>query len=508
MDLSGPEIHPFIINDPDSPIPDIISRIARGVEGNSTTLNSFVRQAWPVLEPSTPFIENWHIDLISEYLTAVHTGEIRNLIINIPPRFMKSLLVSVLFPCWEWTEDPSLRFMFTSYSQPLCNKFSTDRRALILSPWYQNNWGDVVCFSKDQNLKTGYMNTARGHMLTAPARASAVGLGGKRLIIDDILNPKRAESKKERNSTLEWYRLNLPTRLDTKDGAKIIVEQRLTKNDLTGTMERDEPGKWTKVVIPIEAGSTTTYIFPISKREKVYEEGELLCPERFDAKRVAELRIELTPKGSAAQLDQKPTQAEGVMIKRSYWRSMPTKPIPLFKLWIWDTAVKKGEGRSFSSGGLMYFFDRGICIVRVVRERMIYPELKARVKEENDADPANAILIEDKSSGQQLIQDLLQDEEMKNLPILATESQWTKLDKVTRCNIELPVIVSGKVFLLENQPWLTSFKDEHADFPDGDYDDQVDWTIHGLHYYRTSFSMAGAADDDDMESGDDITGDL
>jgi len=503
---SDPEIPPFLAKDPESPIPDIIGRIGRGIQGNSMKFGVFIRHAWPVLEPSTPMAENWHIDIIAEYLEAVHNGEIRNLIINIPPRFTKSLLVSVLFPCWEWTEDPSLRFMFTSYAQALCNKFSTDRRALILSPWYQANWGETVRFSKDQNLKSGYMNTARGHMVTAAARASAVGLGGKRLIVDDILNPKRAESKAERRSSLNWYKLNLPTRLDAKDGSKIIVEQRLNKNDLTGTMIKDEPGKWEHLVIPIEAGETRTYIFPISKREKIYEQGELLCPDRFDAKRIAELRTELTPNGAAAQLDQKPVQAEGVIIKREYWRSMPVRPPALFKLWVWDTAVKKGEGRSYSVGGLLYFFDRGVCLTKVVRERMVYPELKARIKDEFNSEASHAILVEDKSSGQQIIQELQSD---GTLPIIPTEKQWTTLDKTTRCNIELPAIVAGRVFILDGQPWIISFKDECAEFPDGEYDDQVDMIVHGLHHYRTCFTTDSDGPDDDVdESEGDITDDL
>src|SRR5712692_5753329 len=125
------------------------------------SLADFVRQAWFVLEPKTAFLGNWHIDLLAEYLEAVAHGHITRLIINIPPRYGKSLLATIFLPCWVWLRNPAERFMFASYSAALSTKHSVDRRTLIQSQWYQRRWSGVVKLADDSNLKTEFSNTAR-----------------------------------------------------------------------------------------------------------------------------------------------------------------------------------------------------------------------------------------------------------------------------------------------------------------------------------------------------------
>src|SRR5260370_28205062 len=118
------------------------------------SLADFVRQAWFVLEPKTAFLGNWHIDLLAEYLEAVAHGEITRLIINIPPRYGKSLLATIFLPCWLWLRSPAEHFMFASYSAALSTKHSVDRRTLLQSPWYQSRWGSIVKLAEDLNQKT------------------------------------------------------------------------------------------------------------------------------------------------------------------------------------------------------------------------------------------------------------------------------------------------------------------------------------------------------------------
>ena len=117
------------------------------------SLRAFVEQAWPVLEPTTPFLPNWHIDLVCEHLEAITAGETTRLLINLPPRYMKSLLVSVFWPVWEWIASPSRRWICVSYSDALSLKLSLDRRTLVQSEWYQARWGHTVQLSSDQNVK-------------------------------------------------------------------------------------------------------------------------------------------------------------------------------------------------------------------------------------------------------------------------------------------------------------------------------------------------------------------
>ncbi|MGD0076081.1 MAG: hypothetical protein ABSD31_17330 [Candidatus Binataceae bacterium] len=243
------------------------------------SLADFVRQAWPVLEPKTPYLDNWHVDLLIEALEAVAAGELRRLIINIPPRYGKSLLISVFFPVWVWVTNAAERFLFTSYSAQLATKHSVDRRALIQSQWFRCRWGAVVKLSGDGNLKTEFTNTVRGHMIATSVGASATGRGGNFLICDDLINPEQANSDALRSSSIRWFDETFSTRLDDKrSGRVIIIEQRTHVNDLTGHLLA-EPG-WHHIALPAIAEKRTVIIFPCSRREVVREEGDILWPKR------------------------------------------------------------------------------------------------------------------------------------------------------------------------------------------------------------------------------------
>ena len=197
------------------------------------SLRAFVEWAWPILEPRTPFLPNWHIDLICEYLEAVTAGEIRHLVINIPPRYMKSLLVSVLWPCWEWYRQPSGRFIFSSYAEGLASHHSLSRRRLIRSRPYQR-FAPEVRLTRDQAEKLEFHNTMGGIMVATSTGGSITGKGGNRLIIDDPHNPTQAESDAQRQQAIDFFRYTLSTRLDDpKRDAIVDVMQRLHTRDLT-----------------------------------------------------------------------------------------------------------------------------------------------------------------------------------------------------------------------------------------------------------------------------------
>ena len=199
------------------------------------SLPLFINDAWEILEPSNPYLSNWHIDCMSEYLHAVNLGQIKRLIVNIPPRYMKSLQASVLWPTWSWIDHPSLRWLFASYSSGLSTKHSLDRRQVIQSPWYQERWGHIYQLSGDQNIKTEYMNTRRGHMLATSVGGTATGKGGDIIVVDDPHNPMQAESDALREAAIEFFDRTLTTRLDNKKtGAIIVIMQRLHDMDLTG----------------------------------------------------------------------------------------------------------------------------------------------------------------------------------------------------------------------------------------------------------------------------------
>src|SRR5579862_8651315 len=191
------------------------------------SLSEFVRQAWQVVEPSTPFVPGFHIDAIIEHLEAVTRGEIRNLLINVPPRHMKSLLVSVFWPAWEWIAHPERRWLYSSYAASLSIRDSVKFRRLIESPWYQSRWGDRFSLTSDQNTKVRVDNSRSGYRIATSVGGSATGEGGDRIICDDPHNVQEVESDSVRKGTLDWWDVVMSTRVnDPKTSAMVVVMQR------------------------------------------------------------------------------------------------------------------------------------------------------------------------------------------------------------------------------------------------------------------------------------------
>jgi hypothetical protein len=199
------------------------------------SLAEFVRQAWLVIEPSTPFVPGWHIDAIIEHLEAVTYGQIRNLLINVPPRHMKSLLVSVFWPAWEWIRWPERRWLFSSYGAQLSIRDSVKCRRLIESPWYQSRWAGRFALTSDQNTKGRFDNDRSGYRLSTSVGGAATGEGGDRVVCDDPHNVQEAESDSVRKATLDWWDVTMSTRVnDPKTAAMLVIMQRCHEQDLSG----------------------------------------------------------------------------------------------------------------------------------------------------------------------------------------------------------------------------------------------------------------------------------
>src|ERR1700676_2745578 len=252
------------------------------------SLREFVRQAWIVVEPSTPFVPGFHIDAIVEHLEAVTRGEIRNLLINVPPRHMKSLLVSVLWPAWEWIQHPERRWLFSSYAASLSIRDSIKCRTLIESPWYQTNWGDRFSLTGDQNAKARFENDRTGYRLATSVGGAATGEGGDRIVCDDPHNVQEAESDAVRQGTLDWWDVVMSTRLnDPRTAVKVIVMQRCHERDLSGHVL--EQGGWEHLCLPAEYDGTV-FQSSIGWSDPREQAGELLWPERFGRAEIVDLK--------------------------------------------------------------------------------------------------------------------------------------------------------------------------------------------------------------------------
>jgi hypothetical protein len=188
------------------------------------SLIEFTKQAWNIIEPGTPYIGNWHLDTISEHLMAITRGEIRNLLINIPPRHMKSIQVAVMWPVWVWITNPACRWLFASYSASLSVRDSLKCRRLMESPWFKENWGDRFSLTGDQNVKTFFENNKSGYRMATSTNAATTGHGGDVIVVDDPHNALEAQSDTMRESTLEWWDQAMSTRLNNpKTGAKVAA---------------------------------------------------------------------------------------------------------------------------------------------------------------------------------------------------------------------------------------------------------------------------------------------
>lgn len=461
----------------------IYERVAKQLSCPRLSLRDFVRGSWAIVEPARPFIPAWHIDAIAEHLEAVDAGQIKRLLINIPPRYGKSTLVSVLWPVWSWTERPHTRWVFCSYASGLSLKHSRDRRLIIESDWFRERWGTRVRMADDQNQKAEFQNTARGHMIATSVGGTITGKGCTRLVIDDLLNPENAESKAERERGVDFYRSTLSTRLDDDSAAIVAIEQRTHRSDLSGSVLQD--GEWTHLKLPAVAEKAEKIVFPMSGRVVEREAGDLLWPERHNVAALARQKVVMGSRAFNAQFQQAPVSEEGAMFKRAWWQFYRETPRVRRRAWCWDTAVKTADHNDFTAGMLIAETATGFYIEKLVKERMEYPDLRRAVQMHQEASPADIVLVEDKSSGQQIIQDLRRN---TRLPVVAFDAGGK--DKILRASLASPKVEAGKVFLPEAAPWVADFVETMSAFPDVEHDDVVDAFTSGIIYLTGSTGQA------------------
>ncbi len=447
------------------------------------SLKEFVRQAWPIVEPSIDLLENWHIDAICDHLEAVTQGEIKRLLINIPPRYMKSTLVTIMWPCWEWITKPGLRYLFASYSADMSTEHSLARRTIIESPWYQSRYGHIVALARDQNEKTAFRNTARGLMVATSVGGTATGKGGERVIVDDPHNVKQAESEVERNAAVTFFRQTLSTRLNDKaKDAIVVVMQRLHQADVSGYCIG---AGYTHLCLPGEYEPNHPFVWPKDPRK---EPGELLWPRREDAAVVAEMKSSLGSYGFAGQYQQRPSPAEGGVIKREWIRYYNAVPVDA-TLYVqsWDATFKDTQDGSYVVGQVWAKKGADYYLVDQVRGRWDFVRTVQEIKNLTARYPqARSKLIEDKANGPAIIS-ALRHEVSGLIPIQVKGSKEARLAAVS------PLFEAGNVHLPGNAPWVADYIEELCSFPNAANDDQADSTSQALDRLSTKLPVRVAA---------------
>lgn len=460
------------------------------------SLARFVKDAWPVVEPGTLFVNGWHLQAITQHLQAVFQGSIRNLLITMPPRHCKSLSVSVFFPCWVWLTRPAWRFLFASYAQTLSIRDSVKCRRLIESPWYQTRWGHLYHLTSDQNQKIRFENNQTGYRIASSVEGSITGEGGDCLVCDDPHNVREGESEVVRQGVLDWWDQVMSTRLnDPKTGVRIIVQQRVHERDLAGHLL--DQGGWVHLNLPAEYEGVTCQIAVTGWEDPRTEIGELLWPQRFGREEIEGLKRQLGSYAASAQLQQRPSPSEGGILKRHWWRywhdprhplppihrklpngeliSIPSVPLPYQfdrEIQSWDCAYKKSDETDYVVGQHWGKLGPHAFLLNQVRERQDFHETLKSVKALRDQfrEPGK-ILIESTANGPAIIATL-----RAEIPgIVPVHPKIGKEDRAVAQSAS-PWVETGNVFLPHPSiaPWVETFIDECAVFPNGAHDDQVD----------------------------------
>lgn len=301
------------------------------------SLYNFLMHAWRFIDPA-PFTPGWVIEAICEHLEAVVDGDIKRLLINVPPRCSKSSVISVAFPAWIWaqshispTSGPGVPLLHASYAHSLALRDSVKCRRLIKSPWYQRLWGDRFQISADQDMKIRFQNTKGGERLITSVDAGVTGEGASIICVDDANNAKEILSEAVAQSTNEdWWNGTMSTRLnDPKTGAYVVVQQRLGETDLTGhILANDKRGEWTHLMLPMRYEPERSFVTSIGWEDPRTEPGQLLWPDRFDEAAVQDLESRLGSWRAAGQLAQRPEPKGGGIIKRDWWQLWPPEGEP------------------------------------------------------------------------------------------------------------------------------------------------------------------------------------
>ena len=432
----------------------------------SSSLREFLVAGWHVIEPKTPYVHSWHVDAICDHVEAALDGEIRKLAVNVPPRTMKSLACSVFAPVWRWTSRPDVRFLTASYVDSLATGFSVKSRDLIRSRWFQARWPDAFQLKSDANLKTHYANDQGGQRYATSVGGAATGEGADVLIIDDPHNTEESESALARAKVLNWHDGTLATRFnDPETGVEVLIMQRVHEQDLTGHVLELDPGEWTLLCLPEEYESRHPFVYPErvfleSGRELVgdprTEDGELLAPARIGPAAHAERLRRLGSYRAAGQLQQRPSAAEGAILKRAWWRYYDPSLLDEEKLHLlprfsciglsWDTAFKEKTTSDYVAGGVWGIRGADRYLLRLLVARMNLTATKTAIVEHRswaiERWPGLPVvtLIEKSANGVEIIEELRRD-------IPGVKAVVASTDKTSRAYAASPDVESGNVFL-------------------------------------------------------------
>lgn len=479
------------------------------------SLSEFVREAWHILEPRTPYVHGWVIDAICEHLEAVTAGQINRLLINVPPGFAKSLIVSVFWPSWEWGAKhlTSYRYISTTFAESHAKRDCRRMRMLIVSDWYQRHWPHVQLIRAGE---TSFENDLTGWREGA-AFTSLTGKRGNRLVIDDPHSVDKAESQTEREKAVRRFREGAVNRLnDQQKDAIVIIMQRLHESDISGEILNNEMG-YTALVLPMEYEKSRHCETEIGFTDPRTRDGELLFPQRFPQNVVDALKRDMQIYSWAGQYQQRPAPRGGGIFPYNGWeywhRQVAIKygrnegqfPEFSFILGSVDTAFTNKEENDFSAMvvfgvWLDLYGVNQVMLMHFWRKRLRFHDAVEEIVRSSRKMKCDRVLIENKSSGLPIFEEisrLTRDEEFAvQLSNPGADDKAARANTVShlfREEREDGSIRDGFVWApaitqdngqLWPRAWAEDLMQEAASFPKGRHDDGVDAMVQGLIWLR------------------------
>ncbi len=453
-------------------------------------LSSFIQLSFRILEQNTTYYHAPYIDLIADRLMGtISSPKLQRLIINMPPRMMKSLCASVIFPAWVLGNHPDKQLMCMSYRDDLARDFSMKTQKLMQSPEYQTLFPNTI-LSASRQTQFDFRTTMGGGRYALSTGGQVTGFGADIIIIDDPIKPSDANYKRLENCN-RWFDENVQQRLNHKNsGVIIVVMQRVHEMDLTGYLKEKENiggSRYWSLVLPAiaEKDEGMTMLSGGVYRRK---QGEPLNPARENLDTLREIKYNLGAYIFAGQYQQQPVPIGETIVKENWFMRYKLAPTT-FNMVIqsWDTAMTANDASDYSVGmtigmikvqGKMTFY-----ILDVTRKKMEFPQvlktIKAFHQSKNYARRRN-IIVEDAGHGKAVIQSLRQDG-------IAIQTYKPVSDKHTRLMSITPELESGFVYLPERASWVEDFILEITRFPNTKHDDQVDALSQGINWFKEKY---------------------
>ena len=439
-------------------------------------LVSFVAKVFETVSAEDEFIPNWHLEAMAWELEQIEHGQSRRLLVTMPPRHLKSIMISVAWVAWMLGRYPTKRFVCASYSIEVAGDLAKMCKQVMQADWYRQLFPKTKLRGRAPDLN--FRTTAGGGRLTTSTGGSLTGRGGEYIIVDDPVKPfDAATSQLARENSIKWYSNTLVTRLNRqKTGSIIVVMQRIHEEDLGGHLLGE--GGWRHLNLPaIAMEPELIQIGP----DRFYQRrvGCALNPAHLDLQELNRLRCSMKSEFDS-QFQQQPIPAGGLFFKRSwlrYYGNPPTKQHGDLLVQSWDTAASERITSDFSACATALVRGTEVYLLHMYRGRLSFPKLYDKAVEMARQWKVDMLLIEDAISGKQLLQEL---EHRKPQQVPRPLRREATVHKEARAWGQTALVERGDLLLPQEAPWLGEFLHELLGFPRAKHDDQVDALVHLL----------------------------